>query len=189
MRQKMKIAILDTETTGLLRPDPTPLKNQPYITEIYCCVIDDSFNLLGELDSMVKPPIPLPEETIKITGITDEMIEDAPRFASIYPEFAKLLTGCDLLVAHNLPFDRGMIANELKRIDKLTNFPWPRHHLCTVEASMHLKGYRLNLTKLHYLATQKGFSAHRAKDDVHALVRSFYWLVEEGHIDLEKYEI
>jgi len=186
----MKIALLDTETTGLLKPSAARLSMQPYITEMYCCVLDteNNWEVAGEYNHMLCPPVPLPEEVIKITGITQEMVDGKPSFADTYSEFAKVMTGVDMMVAHNLSFDKGIIRNELARLDKDYQFPWPRHQVCTVESSFHIKGYRLNLTKLHFLATGKGFNAHRAKDDVHAMVRSFFWLVQEGHISLENYE-
>ena len=70
-------------------------------------------------------------------------------------------------------------------MDKLINFPWPKNHICTVEHSLHIKGYRLKLAQLHQELLGKGFeNAHRAKNDVYALVRCFHALVERGDITL-----
>ncbi len=185
----MKIALFDTETTGLLKPEITDLNKQPYITEFYACKIDEEFNLLDDIETYVKPPISIPEEVIRISKITDEMVKDAPIFPHIYSTLARFFTGVDIIVAHNLPFDIGMLHNELRRIDKVTQFPWPRYQICTVEKTMHLRGHRLNLAKLHQLALGKPFKdAHRAKQDVHALVRCFHWLTENNHIDLNGYK-
>lgn len=185
----MKIFIYDTETTGLLKPNAISVKEQPYIIELYGCVIDEEFNLLEEIDTFLKPPIPLPDIITKITGLEDKDLEDAITFADFYPDLAKIITGCDAIVAHNLQFDLGMIANELIRLDKLVQFPWPRHHICTVQSSMPVRGHRLKLSQLHEIATGKGFEgAHRAKADVHALVRCFHWLSEKGYIDLKALE-
>ncbi len=186
----MKIAFFDTETTGLLKSSASKLENQPYIIELYCCVLDtdNEWNVINEFNHLILPPIPIPEKITSITGINDEMLVGKPSFTAIFQELAALITGTDMLVAHNLPFDKGMLCNELKRIDKDYSFPWPRHQVCTIEKSKDIKGYRLNLTKLHYLATGKGFKAHRASDDVKAMVRSFFWLVKEKHIKLEDYK-
>ena len=185
----MNIILFDTETTGLLKPEPASLNQQPYITEFYGCKVNEEFQLLEELESFVKPPIPIPEEVIRISKITDEMVKNAPIFPEFYAELARFFTGVDLVVAHNLPFDLGILNNELRRINKTLKFPWPRHHACTVEKSMHLRGHRLKLAQLHEIALGKSFKdAHRAKQDVHALVRCFHWLTENNHIDLKAYE-
>lgn len=185
----MELAIFDTETTGLLKPNAVDVKEQPYITEFYGCVINEKFEMLRELDTFIKPPVPLSDEITKITGINNDMVSNAPVFADVYPELCTLFEGTRCLVAHNASFDVSMLANELLRIDKLIHFPWPKHHICTIERSHHIKGHRLNLTKLHTLATGKPFEgAHRAKIDVFALVRCFNWLVEEGHVDLSSYQ-
>ena len=185
----MNIIIFDTETTGLLQPELTTLNKQPYITEIYACKINEEFKMLGEIESYLKPPIPIPQEVIKISGITDEHVEGAPIFPFFYKDLAKFFTGVDVLVAHNLSFDVGILTNELKRIDKVTKFPWPRHQICTVERTMHLKGHRMKLAQLHEYLLGKTFKdAHRAKQDVHALVRCFHKLTEDNHINLTDYK-
>lgn len=171
--------LFDTETTGLLKPTPCTLDEQPEIVELYMCMINEEYELLGEFNSFFKPRIPLTEELTRIHGISNEMLEDAPTFEEKVDELAKFMTGTDELIAHNLAFDRSMIANELLRCDKLLNFPWPRIHTCTVEMSMPIEQRRINLSKLHTYATGAPHEgAHRAKSDVHALVRCYHWLME-----------
>ncbi len=185
----MNIIIFDTETTGLLLPEPADIKKQPYIIEFYGCKINENFDFLEEFETLIKPPIPISQEITKITKIEDKHVAGKPVFPLIFKDLAKFFTGVDILVAHNLAFDLGMLNNELRRLDKVNRFPWPRHQICTVEKSNHIKGYRLNLTRLHNLAFGKGFAnAHRAKDDVFALVRCFHWLCENNHINLKDYE-
>ena len=176
----MNKIVFDTETTGLLKPNLNELSAQPYITEIYCCKIDNDFKIIDEFESLVKPPIPISAEITKITGITDEKLKDAPSFIEIYDLLAEFFLDTYTLVAHNLPFDRDMVANELRRIDKLLQFTWPPIHYCTVEKSMYIKGHRLTLGNLHKLATgNMPEKAHRAKDDVFSLIRCYHWLLEK----------
>jgi DNA polymerase III epsilon subunit family exonuclease len=176
----MKV-LFDTETTGLIKPEANDVNDQPYITEIFCAKIDDEYNLVEEYGTFIKPPIPLPADVIKITGITDEMLEGAPSFREVYEELAQFFIGVDEVIAHNLPFDRNMLANELVRIGKVIQFPWPPIHTCTVQKSMGIEQRRLNLNALHKYATGKDIvNAHRAKDDVYALVRSYHWLMENN---------
>jgi len=183
------MTVYDTETTGLLRPNATNVAQQPEIIELYAVQINEKFEIIKEIDTFLNPTLPISDVITKITGINDDMVKDAPKFSAMYKQIAEVFKGSDCLVAHNASFDVSMLANELVRIDKVIHFPWPVNHICTVEKSNHIKGNRLNLAKLHELATGKPFEgAHRAKADVHALVRCFHWLVEEGHIDLSSYK-
>lgn len=164
--------IFDTETTGLLEPLASRLEKQPAITEIYCRKIDDETGELGEVyQSLVNPQRPIPEKITEITGIRDEDVKDAPTFAQIYPALADYFCGEKVMVAHNLSFDRDMLAVELRRIGKEYHFPWPRKHICTVEQTEHWRGHRLKLAVLHEIVMGEGFEgAHRAENDVEALV-------------------
>lgn len=182
------INVLDTETTGLLVPSANDLKAQPYIAELYVAKLaleDDKIEFIGELNHLIKPPVPISEEITKITGITQAMVDDKPTFEDLQPKISQFFTGVHCMVAHNLPFDRAMMANELLRCGKLLNFPWPTRHICTVEAAMPIEQRRINLGRLHELATGKPHEgAHRAKEDVHALVRGFNYLLEKGLIEI-----
>jgi len=177
--------IFDTETTGLIKPSANDLKQQPYITEIFCLKVLQSGNgeilAIDEFESLIKPPIPITAEITKITGITDEILKDAPSFLEIAKPLGEFFTGANRLVAHNLAFDKSMVANELHRCGKVLNFPWPVEHICTVEKTMHFEQRRLNLTRLHELLFNEGFpDAHRAKNDVMPLFRCYKELVKRG---------
>lgn len=178
--------ILDTETTGLLHPDASDITKQPYITEFYGIKVTNDFDFVDEIESFVKPPVPIPPEVVNITGITEEMVADAPSFIDLYNDLSNFFLGETIVVAHNAPFDIGVLKWELTRYDLEFHFPWPKRHICTVEGSRHIKNKRLKLRDLHELATGRKHEdgAHRAKQDVMALVRSFKWLVEEGHVRL-----
>lgn len=178
-KEKYRI-LFDTETSGLLKSSVNNINEQPYIIEFYGVVIDEDFNPIREFETFIKPPIQVSQEITKITGITQEMVQDAPNFREVYEEIGSLFKGVDEMIAHNLPFDRSMLANELIRINKLINFPWPMKHTCTVEQSMGIEQRRLTLTRLHEYATGKPLAnAHRAKDDVFGLVRCYHWLMEQ----------
>ena len=178
------IVFFDTETTGLLKPAANDVSKQPYIIEICAMKFNDDMELVDTYESFIKSPIPISDEITKITKITNEDLKNAPTFAQCYGDIGALFTGAHTMVAHNLGFDRSMLANELIRIDRLIQFPWPMKHVCTVERSMSYEGRRLNLTKLHKLATGKENieGAHRAKTDVLALVEGYKFLVKEGKI-------
>ena len=183
----MKIIIFDTETTGLIQPGATDIEKQPYITDIFCLKImlheDRSLVLVDSFESLVKVPIPISAEITRITGITDSDLANQPTFNEIVPKLAEFFTGVDKIVAHNLAFDRAMLANELVRANRLIKFPWPRLHECTVEKTLYFEQRRLSLTRLHEFLFGKGFpDAHRAKVDVLALYECYKELVKRGTV-------
>ena len=182
----MKINVFNTETTGLLQPENSDLTMQPKITEIYIAQLDEEFNLVAEYNQMINVGEPLSKEITRITGITDDMLKDKPMFAEVADDISEFFNGCDLSVAHNHGFDSGMLDVEYKRLDS-TIHP-ARHRLCTVECTMGMTGHRLSLTRLHWMLLQEQFKAHRAKDDVFALVRCLHQLTEKGIVDFEHYK-
>jgi DNA polymerase III epsilon subunit family exonuclease len=178
----------DLETTGLLKPDLCELHYQPFITEIYLCKFDWKGNILQEFETYLKPPVPIPEEVIEITGITNEMVRSAPKFIEIYDELCDFVLGETTIFAHNCSFDIGVLACELQRKDLELRFPWPKNQICTVEASYPIQNKRMKLDDLHRMATGKGIeNAHRAKNDVVAMVRIILWLKEQGFINASNY--
>lgn len=172
------LVVYDTETTGLLRPEGTPLGLQPFITEFYGAKIDiDTGTILNEIETFVKPPRPIPMLITKLTGISNAMVVDAPTFPQIYRKLCGVFLGAHTQVAHNLGFDFGVLLCELKRMGKQYSFPFPPIQFCTIEQSMHLKGHRMKNGELYEMATGKKIvGAHRAKVDVLATFESYKWL-------------
>lgn len=174
--------VFDNETTGLSKPIACPLNEQPQIIEFAAIKLDDkSLKERGRMTFLCNPGIPLPAEITKITGLKDKDLADKPPFVNFYPSMADFYLGERFLVAHNLDFDRSMLTFELQRIDKLTQFPWPPKHICTVEKSYYIKNKRLKQTDLYEIAMGKGktYKAHRAMDDVEALCDIIRWLRKE----------
>lgn len=95
--------VLDTETTGL------------YDGEIVQIAI---INSDGEtlLNSYVKPKEPIPADSTRIHGITDDMVKDAPDWIELAPKVKKILDG-QLLVVYNATYDRKMMHKTAERHD------------------------------------------------------------------------
>lgn len=185
MKSSSDIIIFDTETTGLDAPVATKIESQPYITEIYAVRLTKDFQLVGEVETMVKPPIPISEEITRITGITDETVKDAPSFIGIYDELYDLFECCRNVVGHNVLFDLKMIKFELFRYDKEYEFNWPKNRICTVEKSKHYFNKRLRLQQLHeHLFGYEFTGAHRARHDVEATAKCFMEMIKRGDIAL-----
>ena len=176
----MKTVIWDTETTGLLKPDANHVDEQPRIIEFAGIALGDDDAIIDSYECLINPGIPISDEITRITGIRmDDLAHERP-FISHYDNICSLFSGAGKMIAHNLSFDRAMLANELIRIDCLIKFPWPPIHLCTVEATMNLEGVRLNLGRLYEKATGlQHEKAHRAMNDVLALYECYKWLKEQ----------
>jgi len=177
------LIFIDTETTGLLKPDAASLHLQPYITEIYVVKLTDKLSFIDEFETLIKPPIPIPDETSKVSGITNELVANAPKFIEVYDRLVDLFMGERITVGHNVSFDLGVLWSELARHRLEFHFPWSPTWLCTVEKSTSIKHKRLSLKDLHMLATGHAHEdAHRAKSDVLAMIRCYQWMEQKGLI-------
>jgi DNA polymerase III epsilon subunit-like protein len=167
------VIVLDSETTGLVQPELTPLDQQPRMIEVAALKLDDT--TLEEVDhyhALINPKMLLPEIITQITGLRDSDLVGAKPFAAHYEPLVNLFLGERSFAAHNASFDRDILRFDLMRIGKLVHFPWPPVHLCTVELTQHIKGKYLNLAALfkHYLGEQMQ-DAHRALSDTRNLAR------------------
>jgi len=185
----MKAFVFDTETTGLIRNRTLKLEKQPEIIEFYGCLTDlKTGKIKKELDTFLAPskalsdiPAPGDRKTItEITGITNEMLKGAPTFKEKAKEIVTLIEKSPIVIAHNASFDKEMINIEAERLG--ITIMWPRI-ICTVEATIALKGFRLSLSALHEELFNEPFTgAHRAKVDVSALVRCCVELFQRGFL-------
>ena len=176
--------VIDLETTGLLMPEASDLKEQPYIIEFAGVKLDDDLKEIDSLEFLVNPGFPLPEQIIKITNIKDDDLKDKPPFIFYFEKLSEFFLGQDRIVAHNLPFDKGILKHNLSRIGKVTSFPWPPKQLCTVEVSQQVWGKKRKLVDIYKEVTGKEHKgAHRAMADVKATVEVLRWYKKEGHLD------
>lgn len=175
----MRVVVFDTETSGLIQNRTVKLDKQPEVIEFYGCVADLRTGKIGkEVNTLIKPKTPLSDvpafgekKTItEMNGISNEMLKDAPPFEKVADQIFNILQkGAPAVIAHNASFDKEMIDIEAERLGK--KLKWPRV-ICTIEQTIHLKGYRLSMTNLHKELFDEGFTgAHRAKVDVAALLR------------------
>lgn len=175
----MKAFCFDTETTELIKNHSVKLDKQPHVIEFYGALVDLRKNkILTEIESLIKPPIVIPDEHVKHTPVTQTMVSESPNFASIANDIALMIEGAPTVLAHNLSFDKEMIDIEFERLGR--KLKWPRL-ICTVEQTVFLKGYRLKLAELYDLLFGEKFSdSHRAKPDTQALIRCAVELTKRG---------
>ena len=160
-------AIVDIETTG-----GSPVYEK--ITEI-AIFIHDGNRIIDEFVSLVNPERYIPAYITALTGITNEMVADAPKFYEIARKILEL-TENKTFVAHNVSFDYGFIKNEFKSL----GYHFQRERLCTVRLSRKLiPGQRsYSLGNLCDELGIKNYGRHRAAGDAAATVRLLEILLE-----------
>jgi DNA polymerase-3 subunit epsilon len=178
----MQALIIDTETTDLISNHSIKLDKQPHMIEYFGRHVDlATGETIHEYETLIKPPIQINATTTRITGITNELLANAPPIANVIDKIAEHINMASVVIAHNMSFDHEMINFELERC-AVKDFKWPRQ-ICTVEATLHIKGFRLGLQPLHeYLFNEPFKDHHRARPDVDALTRVCIELFKRGDL-------
>ncbi len=150
-------AIVDLETTG---SRPTEDK----ITEI-AIVLHDGDKVVDSFTSLINPGRSIPYEITQLTGITNEMVRDAPRFHEVARRIVEFTDG-KVFVAHNVRFDYSFLKSEFHSL----GYNYQRKTLCTVRLSRKLlPGYpSYSLGKLCSSLKIPLVNRHRAFGDAEA---------------------
>jgi DNA polymerase III subunit epsilon len=162
-------AIIDIETTG---------NNHKYgqISEI-AIFQHNGLEITGSFTSLIKPETDIPYYITRLTGITNEMVKDAPRFYEIAKKIVEMTAG-RTFVAHNVIFDYRFIQEEFIRL----GYEYHRNTICTVKlARKLLPGYKSY--SLGKICSEMGIdihNRHRAAGDALATVKLFEILLREN---------
>lgn len=158
--------VFDLETTGLE-------VSSNGITEIGAVKIVDG-KITEHFTSLIKPDYPILPDNIAITGITPEMVKDAPKISSVIPDFMKFIDGATL-VAHNADFDMKF----LRRFADAEEYSVKNKVLDTMIISRN-KLPSLRKHDLHTIAEYFGivFRHHRALSDAYATAEAFIKLAK-----------
>ncbi|MBC7884958.1 MAG: GIY-YIG nuclease family protein [Saprospiraceae bacterium] len=176
MKQKV-FAVVDIETTG-------GLARRDRITEIAIALFDGD-KIIATFQSLVNPERSIPTEITRITGITNAMVANAPKFYEIAKQVVTMTEGA-IFVAHNVRFDYSFIREEFGAL----GFTFTRRQLCTVVLSRKafpgLRSYSLGNLIRHF--DIKVENRHRAMDDVLATVDILGRILrqEEGHHQVDR---
>lgn len=159
-------AIVDIETTG-------GSARREKITEI-AIYLHDGEKITGEFSSLINPERNIPYFITNLTGITNEMVEDAPCFYEIAKTVVEMTEG-RTFVAHNARFDYSFIREEFKSL----GFNFRRKIIDTVSLSRKLfpghRSYSLGNICRELKISING--RHRASGDALATVRLFEMLL------------
>lgn len=161
-------AILDIETTG-------GKFNEEGITEIAIYRFD-GHSITDQFISLINPEKPIQEFVVKLTGINNKMLRNAPKFYEVAKRIVEITQNATL-VAHNAEFDSRILNTEFKRL----GFEYQKNTLCTVELSRNLipdeESYSLG--KLCKSLGIPMSNRHRASGDALATVQLFKLLLEK----------
>jgi DNA polymerase-3 subunit epsilon len=152
-----RLCIVDVETTGTTA-------TADRVTEVGIVTVVDG-QVFDEWSSLVNPRCSIPAEIQALTGITNDMVRDAPDFADIASHIRVRLDDA-VFVAHNARFDYGFLKNEFRRIGDA----FSADVLCTVRLSRRLypqfSRHGLDQLRERHQLTSDG--RHRALGDARA---------------------
>ena len=163
-----EFVIFDVETTGL-----SPSSER--LTEIGAVLVKKG-QVLDRFQTFVNPQKPIPAEITKLTGITDEMVKDAPKEGEALRALLSF-AGDRTLVAHNASFDMSFLRAAAARTGQVVQNPFADTLAIARCALPQLKNHKLDTLAAHF---QVSFRHHRADDDSKALAQIFFGLVEMG---------
>lgn len=137
----MRALFFDTETTGLPKERNVSAtenpKNWPDPVSISWALTEES-KIVRAKSYLIQPKgWRIPQDSIKIHGITQQMAEaDGTDLQHVLNEFIRDLHQADIVVAHNLEFDKNvLIAAILQHANKDVALKWPEHEFCTCESA------------------------------------------------------
>lgn len=163
--------VVDLETTG-----GSAVKGAK-ITEIGAIKVRGG-QVLDEFSTLINPGVPIPGFITVLTGITDNMVAEAPAIESVLPAFFDFAAD-SVLVAHNAPFDIGF----LKHFARELGLTWPGFEVLDTARVARRALHRdeapdCKLATLSRLFSTSTEPAHRALDDARATTDVLHGLFE-----------
>lgn len=166
----MKYAIVDIETTG-------GNAQNGKITEV-AFIVHDGYQIVDEFSTLVNPECDIPPFITSLTGISNKMVESAPKFYEVAKKIVEITEDC-ILVAHNSEFDYGFLKEEFRKL----GYKFLKDTLCTVQLSRKLlPGYpSYSLGKLCKSIGIQLNDRHRAFGDAKATVILFEMILSKAY--------
>lgn len=179
----MREIVLDTETTGVFA-DHSEKELCDRIVEIGCVEIVNLERTGREFHVYLNPDRSVPEEVVRVHGLTREFLSQHKRFADVVEEFLDFI-GDAPLVAHNAGFDQGFINAELARLGRalpaaerfIDTLLIARKRFPGASCSLDALARRYQLDRYGFdLAARKGPGGHGALIDARILAEVYLQL-------------
>ena len=168
---ELSFAVVDVEATGSSHPSGDRI--------IEIAVVPVEGGVVGDAwRTLINPGRPIPWAVQLLTGISDEMVRDAPWFDHVAVTLAERLEG-RVFVAHNAGFDWRIVSSEL---GQALGIQAPARRLCTLQMARRLLPAlrRRNLDALSRYYGIPIHERHRAYGDALATARVLVRLLEEA---------
>ena len=163
----------DLETTGLSSRDDR-------IIEIGAVILKDGQEI-DRFQTFVDPERQLERKIVELTGITDEMLQGAPKIQEVLPKFLEFV-GDRVLVAHNSDFDTGFIRAECQRQGLPYRYTAADTLILSQNLLQHLSKFKLDIVS--NALNLPDFNHHRAGDDAMTcglIMTKLMAMLEEEH--------
>lgn len=167
------VTVVDLETTGLYAD------SGDRITEIGAIKLCGN-RICGVFNTLINPERDIPELSVSITGITNEMVAGSPTIAQALPLFVEF-AGDDTLVMHNAAFDGSFLKYEMKHLGLKKEY----EYFCTLKAARKdIKSSNFKLSTLKNILNLRTFGAmHRALADTFVTAQLYLKLERNFGID------
>tara|TARA_A100001015_G_C14904201_1_gene677615 strand:- start:551 stop:1213 length:663 start_codon:yes stop_codon:yes gene_type:complete len=194
----MKILVIDTETTGLPKRNTSIYKTNhwPFIIQLSFILFDtNSLNIIYKFNEYIKisENISISEDSIKIHKITKDIINSyGINIQHALTNLNLILEMCDLIIGHNISFDKQMLMVEFIRNNILSNLSCQKYfctmkkytNICKISKSTSLTQYKYpklsELYKTIFIMSPQ--ELHNSYNDILICLRCYYYI--EFNIDL-----
>jgi len=179
----MREILFDTETTGVFPEHPEP-RMCDRVVEIGCVEVFNLERTGREFHAYLNPERDVPDEVVRIHGLSGEFLKTHAKFAEIAGAFLEFV-GDAPLVAHNATFDQSFLNAELKRCERepLANARFvdtlviARKRFPGASCSLDALAKRFQLDRYGFdLAARKGAGGHGALVDARILAEIYLQL-------------
>lgn len=145
-----------------------------------CILIHDGLTVVDKFSTLINPECHIGSFYTKLSGITNEMVADAPKFHEVAKQILEITEG-KVFIAHNVGFDYGFVKEEFASL----GYVYKRETLCTVRLSRKLMPGKFSYS-LGNLCESLGITneaRHRAEGDAVATAKLFDILLRLKSMD------